>query len=700
MTITGISLSLRILKAAFVVGAVAVIVAIDDTITTALANLAHAHILPLSLYLGQLVALSAGVTRLLRDFDPLPSAWSCLLSFAFVFVLICCLILPTFARKTGEDAGVPSTSLPAPIQESEPEQLAASIVCSADIEPSLPGSGPLDESAFSKPEDRILEVALRRTNGRGSDDPTSPDPEYTEPAPAAGDPGAEHPASFEQGGPRYADDHVPEYTGRPDLKLRDFFNGCSIAEQQWYRQDLQRAKEQSYEEGRSIAEQEYRYEIQIRDEHIRREEEGCQKFERVAAEVIQESHSLKQENNNLKQENGELKEEICELKKKLEDRKEKPQVNPETKPDPVVQPDRSELPEPSTATPVQQPPPQATPSTTPAEPKLDSAPKKRSTEPAKKTPVSPGGSNVGPSSDAGHPKPVPTSAPKTTSHPTSSSSTSTSTSKAPSPPPSHSSTSLPNDSQAAPPPLESDLSDFDGLEDGPSTPDARHDALWLLRVKYIPGLVSGEVAGCADGRAVPNTNITGGSRNDHTASPTNSNGTDLPSHPGHDSQAADAGDQHMSGSPLSGDTADIADDTIMADIPTVTGNDVPTVNDDDVPMPDSPPVKLCTFIAQQPPPMLRGAEARRKRSCQEDDPSSSRVKRILTAHPRPEFYSETKDKFKKRQAMLLNRARLQKRDRVMLCDRPSHDASQWFLEASQRMDYWYNSDSEQSSGQR
>ncbi len=225
-----------------------------------------------------------------------------------------------------------------------------------------------------------------------------------------------------------------------------------------------------------------------------------------------------------------------------------------------------------------------------------------------------------------------------------------------------------------------DLSDFDALGDGPSKPNPKDDELERIRAKYNPDLVTGEAANCADGNATLNTDVTGDLRSDHTAPPTSSNGTDLPSQPRHDSQPADAGEQHMSGIPLSEDTADIADDTIMADIPKENGDDIPTVDDDDIPMPDSPPVKLCTFIAQQPPPMLRGAEARRRRSREEDDPSSSRVKRILTAHPRPEFYSEAKDKFKKRQALLLSRARLQKRDRVMLCDRPSHEACQWFFD--------------------
>lgn len=471
-----------------------------------------------------------------------------------------------------------------------------------------------------------------------------------------------------------------------------------MAEQQWYRQDLQKAKDQSYEEGRARAEQQYLYEIQMRDEHIRREEEGCQKFERVAADVIQENHSLRQENEDVKKE-------LYELKKKLEDRKEGAQVPSETQSAPVVQPERSEAPEPIIATPVQQPLPQNTLFAAPTETNPDSSQTKTSTKASKTTPASADGSNASPSADAGQPKPVPTSTPETTSNPAPSSSTS----KATSPPPSHSSTALPSGSQSASTPLESD---FDALDDCPSKPNPKQDLLWQIRIKYNPSLVSGEGSNCADDKAAPNTHFTGDSRSDdlapqghsppagstanpllksaqpttqptatpvattspHPAPPTNFNGTDQPSYGRYDSQPGDPGAPH---------STDAVDDCIMADLPTETDNDVP--------MPDTPPAKLCSFIAQQPPPMLRGPEARRKRSLGEDDASSSKVKRIQTAHPRPEFWSESKDAFKKRQA-LTHRARSKKRNRVMLCDRPSHESYQWYLTAAQRMDYWYDSD--------
>ncbi|KAL8759623.1 MAG: hypothetical protein Q9184_003565 [Pyrenodesmia sp. 2 TL-2023] len=426
------------------------------------------------------------------------------------------------------------------------------------------------------------------------------------------------------------------------------------------------------------------------------------------------------------------------------------------------QPATSDVPEPSTV----QPAPQTTLLGTPADQT------KTGTNASDKTSALQARSNAHPCSDAEQPRQVPTSTPGAafSNHTTPSSGL-----KVALPPPGLDATSTPNGSKSDPPPPQSrdstppvdGLDDgFDGLDTGPPLPDPQLDALRRIRTKYNPGPVAVGGVKCADGKAIPNSDITGDPRSNDSAPqrqdkmqpkeergseeqadpagsianqipqpapaktepttapvvkastpkapPKAANPTGPPSYAKYGPQPGNAQVPLLNGLPLSWYTSDAADDQNPVDHLTAASTDGSTVppaveestdtemsdsdpptdpssEGEDVAISDTPP-KMYAYIAQKPHPMLRGPEARRKRSREEDDsPTSSKIKRVQTGHPRPAFYSKPKDDFEKRQARMKRDKSKDNRD--MLCDRPSHDAYVWRSMAAIRMD-WSGYDSE------
>ncbi|KAL8923467.1 MAG: hypothetical protein Q9208_004595 [Pyrenodesmia sp. 3 TL-2023] len=253
------------------------------------------------------------------------------------------------------------------------------------------------------------------------------------------------------------------------------------------------------------------------------------------------------------------------------------------------------------------------------------------------------------------------------------------------PPPGLNSTSAPKASSPTSPPNDSHPAPAPPPSDGPIPPvDDLDDALWRIRLKYNPGLAADREVKSADGKVKPIPDITEDPRSDDSAPQPQDSIPPNQEH-GSEGQADPASPDDNATSPSAGqDSFDID----MSDSDAST--DPSSGEAEDTFMSNTRPSN-CAFIPQMPSPFLRGQSARSKRSGRGDYPGNPRTNRILLHHPRLPHYSESKHNFIMQRRAVTKRAK-SPRNRKMVCDQPSHDAQQWLLDASHRMDYEYDSD--------